>query len=126
MGASCSVTTPAGSRRAFSLDVSPLAMQRQEVAGTLEPAAVRRRADQGTSTIPDLESDHALGLRTLRAAAAERPLEAIYREHGPRFRPVVRAIVYDTRAAEDVVQEAIGLLRRERRAISGLTAARSP
>jgi RNA polymerase sigma-70 factor (ECF subfamily) len=33
-------------------------------------------------------------------------IEAIYREHAPRFRRVAQAIVHDTETAEDVVQEA--------------------
>jgi RNA polymerase sigma-70 factor, ECF subfamily len=56
----------------------------------------------------------ALHLRPLEAAAAVPPLEAIYREHGPRFRRVARAITHDAEAAEDVVHEAfaIAILRQ--------------
>jgi RNA polymerase sigma-70 factor, ECF subfamily len=64
-------------------------------------------------------SDHALGLRALQATAAEPPLEAIYREHGPRFRRVARAIVHDAGVAEDVVQEAFAIAILRQRSYRG-------
>jgi RNA polymerase sigma-70 factor, ECF subfamily len=64
-------------------------------------------------------SDHALHLRTLGAAAAAPPLETIYREHGPRFLRVARAIVQDVDAAEDVVQEAFAIAILRQRSYRG-------
>ena len=64
-------------------------------------------------------SDHALGFRALQAAAAEPPLETIYREHGPRFRRVARAIVNDGGVAEDVVQEAFAIAILRQRSYRG-------
>jgi RNA polymerase sigma-70 factor, ECF subfamily len=64
-------------------------------------------------------SDHALHLRALEATAPAPPLEAIYREHGPRFRRVARAIVQDADAAEDVVQEAFAIAILRQRSYRG-------
>jgi RNA polymerase sigma-70 factor, ECF subfamily len=64
-------------------------------------------------------SDHALRIRALQTTAAEPPLEAIYREHGPRFRRVARAIVHDAATAEDVVQEAFAIAILRQRSYRG-------
>jgi RNA polymerase sigma-70 factor (ECF subfamily) len=64
-------------------------------------------------------SEHALHRRALQATAVEPPLEAIYREHGPRFRRVARAIVHDAEAAEDVVQEAFAIAILRQRSYRG-------
>ena len=64
-------------------------------------------------------SDHALRLGALPATAAEPQLETIYREHGPRFRRVARAIVHDAEAAEDVVQEAFAIAILRQRSYRG-------
>ena len=61
----------------------------------------------------------ALPLRTLEAAAAVPTLETIYREHGPRFHRVARAIVQDAEAAEDVVQEAFAIAILRQRSYRG-------
>lgn len=64
-------------------------------------------------------SDHALRLRPLEAAATVPPLEAIYREHGPRFRRVAHAIVNDAETAEDIVQEAFAIAILQQRSYRG-------
>lgn len=64
-------------------------------------------------------SDHALRLRALQTTSAEPPLETIYREHGPRFRRVARAIVQDAATAEDVVQEAFAIAILRQRSYRG-------
>ena len=64
-------------------------------------------------------SDHALRLRPLEAAVAQPALEAIYREHGPRFLRVAQAIVQDTASAEDVVQEAFAIAIVRQRSYRG-------
>lgn len=60
-----------------------------------------------------------LHLRTLEAAVAVPTLETIYREHGPRFHRVARAIVQDAEAAEDVVQEAFAIAILRQRSYRG-------
>jgi RNA polymerase sigma factor (sigma-70 family) len=50
-------------------------------------------------------------------------IEAIYREHGPRFRRVALAIVEDADAAEDVVQDAFASAMLRRRSLRGREAA---
>ena len=64
-------------------------------------------------------SDHALRPRPFEAAVAVPPLEAIYREHGPRFQRVAHAILHDAEAAEDVVQEAFAIAILRQRSYRG-------
>jgi RNA polymerase sigma-70 factor, ECF subfamily len=64
-------------------------------------------------------SNHALRPRPFEAPIAVPPLEAIYREHGPRFQRVAHAILRDAAAAEDVVQEAFAIAILRQRSYRG-------